>query len=373
MSKRSLAGAWAKVFARSAKAIGRAAVKQQSVVAKQAARTVHRAAKQATKTNTTLARQARARNTAAVGKAVQAVAEQQRFPRAPGDWLPGLAVGPAGVRRFHLYRPASLGVPAAPVPLVVMLHGCTQNARGFAVSTRMHKLAERHGFFVLFPDQDTLAHPQGCWRWFDRRAGHAQTEAQTLVLMIDQVRLRHPIDPARIVVAGLSAGAGMAALMALREPARFAAVVMHSGVAPGSAQSAATALQSMHGRGHVKLEAALPLPPLLVLHGSEDGIVAPANGRAAAEAWAVACRARPTGSKLQQRGERRPMTVSDWRLGRRTVVRLCEVEGLGHAWSGGDRAQPFGDPAGPDASALLWRFAQSVFQASGLPAAAPRR
>lgn len=365
MAKRSLAGTWARVFARSAKAAGRVAAKQQRVAAKQAARTARRLTKQATKTGTTLTRQAQARGAAAVGKAVKAVAEQQRFPPAPGEWLAGLAIGPAGLRRFHLYRPASLRVPvAAPVPLLVMLHGCAQNGRGFAVSTRVHRLAERAGFFVLFPDQDTLAHPQGCWRWFDRRAGHAQTEAQTLALMIDQVCLRHPIDRTRIVVAGLSAGAGMAALMAMREPARFAAVAMHSGVAPGSAQSAAGALQAMHGLGHVKLDATLPLPPLLVLHGSADGVVAPSNGRAAAEAWAMAVGARPGVPRLQQRGGRHAMTVSDWRLGRRTVVRLCEIEGLGHAWSGGDRRQAFGDPAGPDASSLLWRFALSVFGAA---------
>ncbi|MEF7616556.1 PHB depolymerase family esterase [Aquincola sp. MAHUQ-54] len=344
MAKRSIASAWARAFNRSAK----------------------KRLRQTLKTIAPLARQARARSGAAVVQAVQAAAQHTRFPAAAGDWLPGVAVGAAGLRRFHLYRPAALkGVRAAlqqRVPLVVMLHGCGQNGRAMALSSRMHRLADRHGFLVLYPDQDTLAHPQGCWRWYDTRSGHAQAEARTLQSMIDQVCLRYPADRSRVALAGLSAGAGMAALMATLAPGRCAAVVMHSGVAPGSAQSTATALQAMRGRGRVALPDEAPLPPLLVLHGTADGIVSPDSGRLAAQAWAHALGALPSTPRRVQRGARHAMNVTDYRCRRKVVVRLCEIEGLGHAWSGGDRQQAYSDPAGPDASRLAWAFMQAAFE-----------
>ncbi|URI07164.1 PHB depolymerase family esterase [Aquincola tertiaricarbonis] len=380
MAKRSLLGAWTRLLNRSGHALARAAVKQQKALLKSAAKpkvTPRRKPAAAPLQATVTAkpkpkpRRAASRVGRIVQPALKALAEQQRFPRAPGDWLPGLAVGPAGARRFTLYRPAALrgGLLArlAPAPLLVMLHGCAQTGRDLAFSSRMHRLAERHGFFVLYPEQDTLAHPQGCWRWYELRAGHAQAEAQTLQLMVDQVALRHPVDRQRVALAGLSAGAGMAALLATREPLRYAAVVMHSGVAPGSARSTATGLQAMRGHGQVALPEGMLPPPLLVLQGSADRLVDPVNGRNAVHAWAQAHGARSTASRRVQRGQRHAMTVTDHRgRGRRLVARLCEIDGLGHAWSGGAAGLAHSDPAGPDASALTWGFCDACFrQVSG--------
>lgn len=382
MAKRSLVASWARLFNRSSKVLAKAAVRQQKALLQPV-----KAAKRATPATAKAVTPTRAARPAAGAKkkrpppltragriaqpALDAIAAQHRFPKASGDWLPGLAIGPAGTRRFTLYRPAvlrgppvgmALGLPLPPAPLVVMLHGCAQNGRGIAISSRMHRLADRHGFFVLYPEQDTLAHPQGCWRWYELRSGHAQSEAQTLQLMIDQVCLRHAIDRGRVALAGLSAGAGMAALMATREPLRTACVVMHSGVAPGSGRSTATGLQAMRGSGSVALPPEVTLPPLMVLQGSADRVVSPANGRAAAEAWAAAAGARAAAPRSLQRGTRHAMTVTDYRRARRTMVRLVEIEGLGHAWSGGDAAQSHTDPAGPDASRLAWAFMQACFR-----------
>lgn len=184
-----------------------------------------------------------------------------------------------------------------------------------------------------------------------------------MLAAIDQVCARRA-DRQRVVVAGLSAGAGLAALLALRHPQRLRGVVMHSGVPPGTAHTTLTALAAMRGRratAAIDLAAGTVLPPLLVLHGSLDGVVAPRNALAAVQAWAAAGGATAGRPRRVQRGQRLPMQVTDHSQGRRVVATLAEVQGLGHAWSGGARGLPFSDPNGPDASRLVWAFARRVF------------
>jgi poly(hydroxyalkanoate) depolymerase family esterase len=304
----------------------------------------------------------------------RAAARRTQPPPGPGDWLDGMAVGPAGARRYHLFRPPGLQLgPGEKRPLLVMLHGCGQTARDFAMSTRMNRIAIREGFFVLYPEQDRLANPHGCWNWYETRSGKARAEAATLMAAVDQVCLFHPADRDRVAVAGLSAGASMAVLMATHFPARFKAVAAHSGVAPGAAHSSATALGAMRGRrvpvvpatavGKAIGAAAVGavLPPLLVVHGDGDNVVNPGNAGATAAVWATATGARPGLPRVLQRGRRRPMRVTDYSRDGRTLVTLCEVEGLGHAWSGGSAQQAFSDAAGPDASRLVWAFASRQF------------
>ena len=198
----------------------------------------------------------------AVSRALPPAAPVARMRRKPppasGAWTAGIAPGPAGARRFHLYVPPGLVRRSGEkLPLLVMLHGCGQTGLDLAASSRMNRLAVRHRFLVLYPEQERIANAHGCWNWFDRRSGKADAEAATLLAAIDLVARRHPVDTASVAVAGLSAGASMAALMAACYPDRFCAVAMHSGVAPGSAESAATAMAAMHGRR----EAHLPDPP----------------------------------------------------------------------------------------------------------------
>lgn len=311
-----------------------------------------------------------------IAKGVQrAAAKQLRPPPGRGDWIAGVALGPAGARRYHLYRPPALELqPGEKLPLMVMLHGCGQTGRDFAVSTRMNRLADRDRFLVLYPEQDRLANPQGCWNWYDRRSGKADAEATTLMAAVDQVLLLYPGDRDRVAVAGLSAGASMAALLATRYPARFKAVAMHSGVAPGAAKSPATALGAMRGQhvppmpatavGKAMGAAAVftTLPPLLVLHGDADTVVSSSNAGSSAAVWAVATGARPGTTRLRQRGKRHPMRVTDYTRRGRTLVTLCEIAGLGHAWSGGAASMLFSDAAGPDASKLIWAFVAREFR-----------
>lgn len=337
--------AWARSLGRSFTALGRQALKTGQAAMVQALGTPARAARRPA------AKRPAARRTATTGLA------------AAGSWLPGLALGPGGARRWRLYSPP--GVRAGErLPLLVLLHGCTQDADAFAASTRMNRLAAQQRFLVLYPEQDRLANAQGCWNWFDTDRGRAQAEADLVLQAVDQVCRRRGADRQRVVLAGLSAGASLAALLAARHPARFCGVVMHSGIPPGTAHSTLSALRAMQGRSATAPMAAMPAagwPALLVVHGSADGVVSPANGEAAALAWAAAAGALPGATRRVQRGQRQAMLVTDYKRRGRTVATLALVQGLGHAWSGGAAGQPFSDPAGPDASRLVWAFAQKQF------------
>jgi poly(hydroxyalkanoate) depolymerase family esterase len=312
------------------------------------------------------------------GQVQRATAKRLKPPPGKGDWLAGVAMGPGGARGYHLFRPAGLELqPGERLPLMVMLHGCGQTGRDFAASTRMNALAVRQRFLVLYPEQDRIAHPQGCWNWYERRSGKADAEAATLMAAIDQACMLYPVDRDRVALAGLSAGARMAALLATRYPNRFRAVVMHSGVAPGAAKSSATALGAMRGEhvppmpttavGKAMGAAAVftTLPPMLVLHGDADAVVAPSNAVSSAAVWATAVGARPGLTREVQRGKRRPMRVTDFRRKGRTLVTLCEIAGLGHSWSGGAPKLLFSDPEGPDATRMTWAFAAAQFKAAG--------
>lgn len=285
-------------------------------------------------------------------------------PLFSGQWSTGFAAGMAGALRYRLFRPPGVR-RSERLPLLVMLHGCAQDAQALAASTRMNKIAARERFLVLYPEQDRLSNMQGCWNWHQTRSGKAQGEAGAIAAAIDQICLTQSVDPARIALAGLSAGAGMAALLATRYPERFRAIAMHSGIAPGIAHSSATALAAMRGR-RVAVPLApqaggVHLPALLVIQGSADPLIAPSNGVEAARLWATREGAKAGRSRTVQRGARYPTNITDYRSQGRLVATLCEIVGLGHAWSGGAASQTYSDPKGPDASCMIWAFAARQF------------
>ncbi len=340
----------------------------------------------------TLTRLATAAGKKALAKAPKRAAARPKPRSEAGAWIPGVAIGTTGTigamgamgaRRFRLFRPPGIQ-PGERLPLLVMLHGCGQDAAGFAASTRMNRVALRERFCVLYPEQDRLANAQGCWNWFETDSGRAYGEVALIMKAIDQVCLLHPVDRSQVAVAGLSAGASLAALMVTRHPGRFQALVMHSGVPPGTAHSTLSALGAMHGRRPTAPLLASPgamaadWPPLLVIHGSADGVVSPRNGQAAVQLWVQAAGAKAGAARRVQRGKRYPMCVTDYQRGGRTVATQIEVQGLAHAWSGGAATQPFSDARGPDASRIVWAFAARQFKASGALehgrlASAPRR
>ncbi len=305
--------------------------------------------------------------TRALGQVLKPTMARSAPPPGAGAWIPGLALGPAGTRRFRLYRPPDVKLGER-LPLMVMLHGCGQDANSFAASTRMNRIAMRERFLVLYPEQSRFANAQRCWNWFDTDSGRAQSEVVLIMKAIDQVCLLHPVDRARVAIAGLSAGASMAALLVTRHPGRFKAVVMHSGIPPGTAHSTLSALGAMHGHRATLPLAATPRamadhwPPLLVIHGSADTVVSPHNGQAAVQVWAGAAGARASLARSVQRGQRYPMSITDFKRKGSTVATLVAVDGLAHAWSGGAASKPFSDGQGPDASRMAWAFAARQFR-----------
>jgi poly(hydroxyalkanoate) depolymerase family esterase len=178
--------------------------------------------------------------------ATVAAAAARKPPRGEGDWVAGISIGRAGARKYRLYRPPDVQ-PGECLPLLVMLHGCGQDAKSFAESTRMNRTAARNRFLVLYPEQDRYANAQGCWNWFDTRSGRAQGEAELIMRAIDQVCSLYAADRQRVAVAGLSAGASMAAFVVTQHPERFKALMMHSGIAPAAAHSTLSAIGAMHG------------------------------------------------------------------------------------------------------------------------------
>lgn len=281
------------------------------------------------------------------------------------NWMTGIAIGAAGPRRYRLYKPSGVRSNER-LPLLVMLHGCGQDAEDLAASSRMNTVADRERFFVLYPEQDRLSNVQGCWNWYDTRTGRAQAEASSISAAIEQVCLSQTVDRSRVALAGISAGAGMAVLLATQHPERFRAIAMHSGIAPGVAHSSASAIKAMFGLS-VKtspLPAIAPdvrLPTLLVIHGTADHVVAPRNGAEAAMRWGERVGARASKPRRVQRGARYAATITDYRKGGRLIATLCAVDRLGHAWSGGAAGRSYSDPKGPDASRMIWSFVARQF------------
>lgn len=277
----------------------------------------------------------------------------------------GWTTGLAGALRYRLCKPPSADHTERR-PLLVMLHGCAQDAKTLASVSQMNRVAARENFLVLYPEQSRAANLQGCWNWFATRSGQAQREADAIAAMIEQVIRLQPVDPDRVALAGHSAGASMAALLATRYPQRYRAVAMHSGVAPGAAQSQASALGAMSGRrrNRAPLCAGIVgahLPPLLVLHGSADRIVVPSNAVDAAQRWASCEGAQALAPRTVQRGARYAVTITDYVTQRRAVVTHCLINGLDHAWSGGAARLAYSDPKGPNASRMIWAFVARQF------------
>ncbi|PQV46393.1 PHB depolymerase family esterase [Paraburkholderia sp. BL21I4N1] len=292
---------------------------------------------------------------------------------ASGAWTRSFHSAPAAPGRLVNHLQYGLYIPSGhaldSMPLVVMLHGCTQSIDEFAEGTRMNVLADRFGFAVVYPEQSKHVHSHRCWHWYDASESAGGAEARAVVSLVDALVAQHGFDSERVYVAGISAGAGLTALLAINYPDHFAAVALHSGPAFGEARSGITAMDVMRrgARGEpAELVDALvdvanyPGMPAIIVHGDADHVVSPVNADQLAEQFLRLNRivdangARKSGEVREER--KGGVVMRDYIRGGRRVVRLCRVQGLAHAWSGGDDVIPFHSAKGPEASAMMWEF-----------------
>ncbi len=302
------------------------------------------------------------------------------FPAAaPG--FGGLSKPGHSGRRALVHVPRGLD-PATPAPLVCMLHGCTQDPATFAAATLMNDAADRHGFVVVYPGQDRSDNPHGCWNWFlpehQRRDVGEPAAIAGLIRDLIETSAECTVDTGRIFAAGLSSGGAMAAILAACYPDLFAAVAVHSGLPYNSASSMSSAFDVMasgaadadaHGRAARAAmgDHARPVPSI-VIHGKADRTVAPANAinvlRQSMAANHLAAPetcdqdvAHPTTSWSGKVDRGHPYSRSRWTDGRGALMHeLLEVDGLGHAWSGGAAGGSHSDPRGPSATEAIWEF-----------------
>jgi poly(hydroxyalkanoate) depolymerase family esterase len=275
----------------------------------------------------------------------------------PGTFSTHTFSNSAGQRQYKLYVPAVY--KSEPLPLIVMLHGCTQNADDFAAGTRMNEMAERHGFIVVYPNQSQAANHSTCWNWFKPADQQRDQGEPSLIAGITrEVIARYRIDRARVYVAGLSAGGAMADIMLKTSPDLYAAACVHSGLAYGSAKDLPSALAAMKGgKAHRSRSRVEPQRPLIVFHGDADTTVHPSNATALVAAFdagvtTVSPSPHATGTASGLRG----CTVQRLVAANGVDAEYWSIHGAGHAWAGGSQRGTYTDPSGPDAAAEMLRF-----------------
>jgi poly(hydroxyalkanoate) depolymerase family esterase len=293
----------------------------------------------------------------------------------------------AGTWRSHEYRNAAgmrayrIHVPAAaapqPRPMVVMLHGCTQTPEDFAAGTRMNRLADEHGFVVVYPEQAAQANPSRCWNWFQTRDQRRDAGEPSLIAgIVREVAQRHDVDAGRVYVAGLSAGGAMAVVLGESYPELFAGVGVHSGLPYASAHDIPSAMAAMKGgrggaaRAASQRVSASPASsvakravPTIVFHGDRDHTVRQTNALEIVRQTLQAHQSEVGGQPLQTlveggtaAGGRRYTRTTHRDLTGAARIEFWSLHGAGHAWSGGDSSGSYTEANGPDASAEMVRF-----------------
>ncbi|WP_213233450.1 PHB depolymerase family esterase [Caballeronia sp. NK8] len=261
----------------------------------------------------------------------------------------------AGQRNYKLYVPSAYR--NEPLPLIVMLHGCTQDADDFAAGTQMNSLAEQHGCIIVYPVQPQGANPSKCWNWFKPADQTRESGEPSLIAGITrEVMASHNVDSNRVYIAGLSAGGAMAAIMAQSYPDLYAAAGVHSGLPVACAHDLPSALAAMRGGKSRAQSHAVKAPkcPLIVFHGDADTTVHPANGKDLVRGFS------PNGSVAGQASAgpagARKQTVLHLKSSDGLPAELWTIHGAPHAWSGGSPRGSYTDPSGPNASAEMVRF-----------------
>ncbi|RUR55302.1 alpha/beta hydrolase family esterase [Vreelandella populi] len=274
----------------------------------------------------------------------------------PGAFTAGSFSNRAGSRDYKLFLPSSYHGQA--MPLVVMLHGCTQNPDDFAAGTNMNQLAEEQSFCVLYPAQPISANSSKCWNWFKAEDQQREGgEPEILAGMARQIIQTQGLDASRVYVAGLSAGGAMATTLAMNYPDLFAAVGVHSGLPHGVAKSLPDALAAMQGGTSTQAGRFSSDVPAIIFHGDRDTTVHLSNAERVAAQYAVTKTKRDINAEQGRvaGGHGYTRTVYHDTLGEARLEQW-RIHGAGHAWAGGSAKGSYTDPKGPDATKEMLRF-----------------
>ena len=300
------------------------------------------------------------------------------LPSLPGQWMQGTYQNSSGSRAYYLYVPRNR--PFAQMPLVVALHGCTQDAPSFATQTGLGSIGEEHGFAVIFPQQDSSDNIQNCWNWFDAsNQVRGSGELSIVVGMITQVSSQIAIDHTRVFVTGLSAGAAMTANLLACYSDIFAGGLINSGLEYAAATSTIDAYTAMSSGSNNSpassgiaaarcTGAGAKLQNVIVLNGDQDSVVNPVNANQIVTQLTRMNDVLDDGSVNNSQNTNLISSSSltapggdaytmDYYggVGGPHIVHVT-VKGMGHAWSGAHVAAAYADPKGPDAGEMLWSF-----------------
>lgn len=298
-----------------------------------------------------------------------------------GSWRLYTYTSLQGSRNYYVYTPANYQ-PGTVVPLVVMLHGCTQTPQDFATGTQMNVLADQRQFLVVYPQQSVLANASLCWNWFlsinqYRNSGEASIIAG-ITRTVERDTTDWTIDTHRVYVAGMSAGAGMSVIMGATYPDLYAAIGVHSGLEYQAATNAYAAVAAQLYGGpdpilcgdaaYSAMGSYARVMPTIVFHGTFDSVVNPINGDLVVQQWMrtdhdasggsySASFTYPTSTTNGQVPGGYSYTTRTWNNSSgQEIEEYWTINGMGHAWSGGNSAGSYTDPAGPSATQAMYTF-----------------
>ncbi len=275
-----------------------------------------------------------------------------------GTLLDRMYQNDSGARRYKVYVPPDSKRHA---PVIVMLHGGTQPVLDYAAGTGMNQLADLHHFLVVYPEQDARANPMRYWNWFRPQDQHSGGGEPSLIAGITQKVIRdYDADPDRVFIAGFSAGAAMATVMAATYPQLYAAAGVHSGLPYGVAHDVPSAFALMRGGSPTSRQDPALQIPLIVFHGDHDEIVNMVNASAIRQQRLGADGALTATDGVRVTQGQVPgghaYTQTTYSNADDVLLEQWIVHGAGHAWFGGTAGCSYTDPRGPAASVEMVRF-----------------
>lgn len=277
-----------------------------------------------------------------------------------GEFITKSYSNKAGNRDYKLYVPS--GYVGQPLPLIVMLHGCTQNPDDFAAGTRMNSLAEEQNCLVAYPAQSQMSNVNKCWNWFSAiDQQRDQGEPSIIAGITHEITQTYAVDESRVYVAGLSAGGAMAVIMATLYPDLYAAVGVHSGLPHEAAHDLPSALAAMSGNTKSAKEpysvrnARVDAIPIIVFHGDKDSTVHPSNAEQVMQENTPEAISSEIRQDTVSNGHNYTQAIFTDTEGK-VLAESWLIHGAGHAWSGGSSQGSYTDGKGPDASQEMLRF-----------------